>query len=501
MDRRWKLNLRALGAAALLALLLASCAIVPRTTQSSRVGETDALGRCADFFALLDRRSKEAGVLDPGEFRIEGFPYLRVNRFLASFREEAGEAEAFNAWVDRMQALDREARRYEIANLPHTAGVSSFSSNDPFELNHRVSRCGDLLKEADFQSSEHQAALRKRALVPDEYLLLGRIVGLYPVTRLFVSRGVSSWHAEERRHFSTTPPTGWQSTRYLPENLGDMAEALQIAPQAERDALGIPGYSQAAREALFRTHAPIWEIRGQGEYDRIGAPFWASDGTLGVDTRRPMTYTLLSFARFGKQVLTQLNYVIWFPARPKKHALDIYGGRLDGVNYRVTLGDRGEPLIYETIHNCGCYYKAYPTRELTARGEMPYAEPPLILSAPDLPAFQEIMALAMESQTHYVRHLYSYLRHPHPEGEVYSLADYGELRSLPGGSGGRRSMFGPDGLAPGSERLERFFLWPTGVVSPGAMRQSGRHAVAFVGERHFDDPFALEKMFLRKEQN
>jgi hypothetical protein len=48
-------------------------------------------------------------------------------------------------------------------------------------------------------------------------------------------------------------------------------------------------------------------------------------------------------------------------------------------------------------------------------------------------------------------------------------------------------MFNLYGIAPGSERLERFILWPTGVLSPGAMRQWGRHAVAFVGKRHFDD--------------
>jgi hypothetical protein len=34
-----------------------------------------------------------------------------------------------------------------------------------------------------------------------------------------------------------------------------------------------------------------------------------------------------------------------------------------------------------------------------------------------------------------------------------------------------------------------------GVYSPGAMRQWGRHAVAFVGERDFDDPFYMDNMF------
>jgi len=62
-------------------------------------------------------------------------------------------------------------------------------------------------------------------------------------------------------------------------------------------------------------------------------------------------------------------------------------------------------------------------------------------------------------------------------------------------------MFNQDSLASGSERLERLILWPTGVVSPGAMRQWGRHAVAFVGERHFDDPFAVETMFTETDSD
>lgn len=34
-----------------------------------------------------------------------------------------------------------------------------------------------------------------------------------------------------------------------------------------------------------------------------------------------------------------------------------------------------------------------------------------------------------------------------------------------------------------------------GVPEPGAMRQWGRHATAFVGRRHFDDPWLLERYF------
>jgi hypothetical protein len=35
--------------------------------------------------------------------------------------------------------------------------------------------------------------------------------------------------------------------------------------------------------------------------------------------------------------------------------------------------------------------------------------------------------------------------------------------------------------------------WPTGVSSPGAMRERGRQAIAFVGRRHFDDADLMAK--------
>jgi hypothetical protein len=69
------------------------------------------------------------------------------------------------------------------------------------------------------------------------------------------------------------------------------------------------------------------------------------------------------------------------------------------------------------------------------------------------------------------------------------------LRSLPVPGGGRRSLFDPDGLVAGSERGERWLFWPMGVREPGAMRQWGHHATAFVGRRHFDDPDMMDRYF------
>ena len=480
----------------LLAVLFSGCAMLPVPTRSDRTGASGPLGSCADFFASLDKRTEEAEVLDSGVFRVKDYPYLRVNRFIASFSEDVDDQSAFGAWTDRMQALDQDAREYEIANLPASAVAMLDSANGRAGLYNKIVTCGDLLKESDFQDIEQRQKLRNRVSVPDEYIVLRRVLGIYPLTSLFVSHGVSKWHAEAHKSFSNEPPVNWQTIRYVSDQKIDWESMRQILAPTKRDDLGIPVYSPEQREALFRMYAPVWEIQIRGEDDRIGTPIWAGKGVLDVDTHKPLTYTLLSFTRFGKQILAQLNYIIWFPSRPKQSDWDLYGGLLDGLNYRVTLDSDGVPLLYETVHNCGCYYKAYPTKRLQVRAKIDYAEPPLVLKAPDLDPSKNFVTVAMESRTHYVQHLYPRSRELLPEVVTYSLADYGQLRSLSYLSGARRSMFDQYSLVPGSERLERFILWPTGVLSPGGMRQWGRHAVAFVGRRHFDDPLYMDRMFV-----
>jgi len=481
------------------AVLLGGCAMLPVPTRSDRIGEIGPLGKCAEFFASLDDRTKEAEVIDPGAFRVKKYPYLRVDRFLASFGEEIVDSATFSAWIDRMQALDQGARKYEIANLSSSTAIALESGSDRAGLYSKVADCGDMLKAADLQSVKHQEEFKKNIAVPDEYIPLRRVLGIYPLTSMFVYRGVFIWHTEARKSFSPVPPVNWRSIRYTPYWKIDISSARQTIKPTKRDALGIPVYSDEARKVLFRMYAPVWEIQFEGDDDRIGTPMWTAKGALDVDTEQPLTYTLLSFTRFGKEILTQLNYIIWFPSRPKEGALDIYAGFLDGVNYRVTLDSNYEPLLYETVHNCGCYYKAFPTNRLLVREKIDYAEPPLILKAPDFNPAKEFMTISMESRTHYVQHLYSSSRELQPATTIYSLIDYSQLRSLPYSTDDRKSIFSQNSIIAGSERSERFILWLTGVLSPGAMRQWGRHAVSFVGKRHFDDPFFMDRMFVETD--
>ena len=217
MNNSWSSILEVICKFYLLAVLLAGCAIVPVPTRSDRMGQNGPLGSCADFFASLDKKTEEAGVIDAGVFRVKNYPYLRANRFIASFREEVDNKAAFFKWADRMQTLDQDARKYEIANLPDPIVAELDPASNRTGLFSKVATCGDLLKASDFQDVEHQEELTKSVSVPDDYISLRRVLGLYPLTSLFVSQGVSNWHAKVHKSFSLEPPANWRSIRYVPD--------------------------------------------------------------------------------------------------------------------------------------------------------------------------------------------------------------------------------------------------------------------------------------------
>jgi len=58
-----------------------------------------------------------------------------------------------------------------------------------------------------------------------------------------------------------------------------------------------------------------------------------------------------------------LIYQIWLPAREKTGLLDLYGGPLDSVIWRVTLSPEGTPIAFDSIHGYGCYY-LFPAKDI-----------------------------------------------------------------------------------------------------------------------------------------
>ena len=499
-----------------LCLLLAGCAVAVEPGGRP-------VADCRAVFAELDSLVDAAGVRDAEAAGVRGFPYLRVNRFLASFRSEPMKPARREAWVERMRDLDRQARSVELVNLPslersRLKQIMASLPAVPADPAAAVEHCAAVLWR-HHEASGDSDALRRAARVPDSYSAWVRLAGLYPVTSIAVAAGFAMWKAESLTSFDV-PADDWPVQGvldvYRPAAREGVAKRLRpgevaaILASSRGNALNIPEPEGRDLRRLIETFAPIWRIDRVGAADLIGHPVWRlSDGQLRVDVdlERPVAFTRLSHARFDDSILMQISYTVWFRERPKKGTFDLLGGWLDAVTWRVTIGLDGRPLVYDTIHGCGCYHLFFPVPPLR-RKAMPedkdLREEALVPVSGPRVGQGERFTVRLSAGAHYVESVGVSTRDELvDEAKTYRLIPAGEvpelaLRSAPlprESGGGRRSIFGSDGLIAGTERLERFFLWPMGIASAGAMRQWGNHATAFVGRRHFDDPYLIDKAF------
>lgn len=448
----------------------------------------DEVGDCARLFRDTDRRIDAAGVRDAAAPRVPGFAYLRVDRFTASRAERARELRAWAPWTELMAGLDRDARAAELSNAAAAPALPA-----------ALDACRWLLARADEGALD---ALIAAARVPDDYSTAQRALGLYPLVRVPFAAGVARWQADTRRVFDTpleALPVLGELRRYVPADTADVAPRVPVAPP-----LGLPVAADAQWRAWIARHAPVFEVDTASEDDRPGALAWRAqaDGSLRLvaDPAQPAVTVRVAFMPWAGRVRAQLVYTLWWPARPAAGAFDLLAGHLAGLLWRVTLDESGEPLVYDAVHACGCYHVFFPTGRVAARPQPVTLDETLFApQALRAPRPGERVVLRIAARTHQIERV-----SVEPVAAVglgaaaatrYAFLDDDALRRLPLPGGGTRSAYGPDGLIAGTERGERWLFWPMGIASAGQQRQWGRHATAFVGRRHFDDPALLDTFF------
>jgi hypothetical protein len=455
----------------------AGCAAPAHKAQpfAARALDRDAeTARCARLLAAFEDAVAAAGARDGGPAPVAGYPHLRADRLVAELLD-----------VDRLAALaaarslDAEGRAAELARLPAPAraGLAARAGVAPGGLAAALESCADRLQAADLARGEQP----RTVAVSDDYDTWKRVVGLYWLTRVPFARGVRGYQAETRAVFDTPVerlPVHGMLQRFLPGE-GFVPEGLDAD--------------------LVRRHAPVLEVDLASGHDRIGSVELDDEGLAAVDVAHPAAYVRAAATRVEGRWWRQLVYTFWFPSRPRTGSFDLLGGRLDGLVWRVTLDERGEPWVYDTIHPCGCYHQFFPTPGARLRPQPDTIEEtafvPQVL--PRVGPRQRVV-LRLASGTHYLQRVS--VVDEAPGGEPYRLTDERDLRALRLRDGTVRSLYRADGIVPGTERGERWLFWPMGVREPGAMRQWGRHATAFVGRRHFDDPRLLDRAFERASQ-
>ena len=533
------------AATSLLVLLSASgCA-----TQGIQAGDAQqqAAQACQEWFRTLDSATEHAGVRDAAAVPVPGFVQLRADRFHAALGEGANTApdrqNYLKAWVRSLQQLDAQARGYEIANMPSALRASLAAqaqvSNLPQAFVDHTQTCATRLTERDTQSPERMALLQQRVQVPDSYSTVYRFFGLYALTRYPFAAGVRSFEAQQQAVFDAAsqapvvdqipnPRTSQprQRLRLLPPESTPTAQPLhttqitQMLTPTAQDPLRKPQPTPQELESLFAQHAPSFDLEIASEDDKPGALHWPANPALplAIDTRSPVLYRQVAYTRYRGHSLLQLVYTLWFGARPRQSGawVDLLAGHLDGIVFRVTLAHDGSPLVYDSMHPCGCYHFFFPTASARPK-PAPQSGIEWAFSPQTVPALkpQERLVLRLEAGTHYLQHIGVETASTNAtsagratvQSTHYSWRDYDSLRSLPlshssegGASQGKtqqnsRSAFGPDGFIAVTDRLESWIFWPMGISRAGAMRQWGHHATAFVGRRHFDYAHLLEQRF------
>jgi hypothetical protein len=455
--------------------------------------EADRPADCQALFRSLDAAVIRAGVRDAAEAPVAGFPYLRANRFAASLAGALSDAAAKNAWVQWMGDLDLAARKKEIANLPTESVILLAASRE--DLLMRISTCSENLFSYDRGRTDFFETLVPRVEVPGEYSDALRIIGLFPLITLpeykitdGVRERVRSWYEAP---YNELPVTGALRTYRPPQGQG--RDAQEIIAASKRNPLDIPMPSaDEARELAIR-YAPVIIQDEAAPYDRVGRIARKGDEII-VDAQKPAVYYYLSRARVKGFAVLQVNYVFWYPARAGDLAPAIEHGHLDGLTLRMSFDAQGRLFMIDLMNNCGCYHVFIPAKDRVAQMKKRYyaSDPFAPQWLPEMAAGRST-AIRVMSGWHQAQRILALT--PSGEGIRYELLPYEILESLPGEDGQSRSMFDAQGIAWGSERVERFIYFPTGIPSIGSMRQRGHHAITLSEQTYFDEPGLFEYYF------
>jgi len=496
----------------LLCITLGACTTLHQPIKQDKSGsDFSEVQSCTSFISATEASIRTAHVIDAGARRIPGYPYLRTNRFLSDFRDERLSRQAFDLWLNYLLTLGLDGWRIEVSNLPHTdreqlaklANEINYSQIKApgMSVDEALQYCSNILIAGNLDGASEQENLKSKATTPDEYNTWQRLIGLYPLTALVFRVGINRWHKDTQRVFAlplVELPVSGSLIQYAPALESTQLTPLQVSEiinNSSNNALGIPEPVVEDEKKLFDSFAPIFEIDVVTNDDRIGTVRWDNDGQAEINVHSAKVYRHVSYTRINENILLQLNYTIWFPSRPKTSTFDLLGGHLDGITWRVTLLPNGEPWLYDSMHNCGCYYLVFPTKNASVlKPTQTIDEPVLVPQGPlDFQSgLRPILRIAHGS--HYIERIY-FGSSRSKQLITYQFANSGELRSLKLNDGNYRSLFGQDGIIKSSQRNERYLFWPMGIPSPGAMRQWGHHAIAFVGRRHFDDTRLFEQHF------
>ncbi|MDI3258728.1 MAG: hypothetical protein QJR02_03425 [Sinobacteraceae bacterium] len=412
------------------------------------------LDHCRQQYAEIDQRIDRAGVGDASYFRLPGYPYLRTDRLMSSYRGELDELDKFGTWMLQLREYDSLAREDELINL----GMPQVERAGLLE-DLRV--CAVWLSYAETADEAGRERLFQAATLSE-----------HPPQCVAQAPDGTPLHSVPTRQ--GTGASRWQ----LWHNSMDVQQPADLSA-ASRDELGRIGLPMDQWAELAAAHAPQLLVETSGANDVPGTPVLRGQ-QVEVDAHTPAVYYRIDYTRLGQRTLIQLEYFLWFAASS--------GGAPHSLIWRVTLDERGTPLLYDSVQANGGEPQWFTGQALTVR-------PALLNGSAIERAVQHVPATSFALRIERTQHRLSRLvaldqeqTHKYAPRE-YRLRRYEDLFALPDGDGGSRSLFGPDGVLRGYR--------PTAACGSDRVPRQWGHLVVTIGGQpyYYDDPRLIEKLF------
>lgn len=453
------------------------------------------------FYRTIERIITAFNARNSANFRIFGFPYLRINRFLISLIKKRQEPEKIKQICVKMLSLEQKERAKEIQNLPDQA-IKKISKKLDIEperkkiIDKMRNHCQQLFA-SDQKRRWFHAAIKVSSQGPSEYSRPLRIFGFYAGAYFIVKKATQKAYQEHRqwhkKKISELDVLG-KLINYSPREINqNYFQIKDLFIPGEKKDLGVRELNSDQQHKLAQAFAPSLTIDTVSGYDRIGKLQWKDD-KVSVNEREPAVYYYLSNSFIKDSPVLQINYAFWYPGRLGPNAPWMERGKLDGMTIRVTLDQQGEPIIVDVTNNCGCYFFYLPKKEKVEKViNKKFELNPFISSwLPDsFPAKK--LNFRINSGWHQAQHIDV---NQIPKNRLnYDLVNYDFLEELPHPLGNTESVFNPHGLMKDCSRIEPYLFFPMGIPKVGYMRQRGNHAIKMVGRAHFTDPNLYNRDF------
>lgn len=300
----------------------------------------ESLAQCYQTFAATEASRREAGVLHASYFQVKDFPFLRVDRLMASYAGDIKDENQAGPWLESMREYAHFSRGVELSEL-------NMERVERSRRLHDLSFCSVWLSLLAFDQEKVRnrmiQAIRDSVPQPADPVSARATIGLDSIdpAQLKAWRPVAAADAADvaamRKHFDS----------------------------CDRDPLGRVGLISDEWLRLAAVNAPLVLT----PKPLTGPTLTAEAKVLNNGSAR-MHYQPM-FVRVGNQTLLQFAYYIWL-----SHDDDPASG-FDGLIWRVTLDLKGQPLVYDSISLDGANHQWFAAQELETKGETTLGTPQL----------------------------------------------------------------------------------------------------------------------------